>query len=41
MPTESFNQNLITGLFKCRNKYPETRVWLHQCIRLERKKRNG
>lgn len=35
----TFNQNLITGLFKSRNKYPETRDWLRQCVRIERKRR--
>jgi hypothetical protein len=35
---ESFNQQMIQGLWKCRNKRPEVRPWLRQCIELERKR---
>lgn len=40
MPRTTFNHDLITGLWKCRHKYPETRSWLRQCIELERKRRS-
>lgn len=36
----SFNENLIEGLWKMRNTRPDTRDWLRQCIRLERKRRH-
>ena len=40
MPRQTFSQELIQGLFKCRNKRPELRPWLRQCIELERRKRS-
>ena len=40
----TFNQALIEGLFKARNREPmraETRAWLRQAIRLERLRRSA
>ncbi len=40
MPRRNFNLELIEGLVKIRNKYPDTRNWLRQCIELERKRQS-
>ncbi len=46
MKTSTFSQDLITGLWKIRNRDPfgsdvrkSTRNWLRQTIRLERRRR--
>lgn len=36
----TFSTDLIQGLWKIRNTRPETRDWLRQTIRLERKRRS-